>query len=367
MKYVHSRAPRNVYWEMTAACDLSCKHCRAEANPLPDPNELDTDEAKRFIDEVKRMGSMLILTGGDPMKRSDLFDLIAYARSIQQPVSITPSTTPSLQRDHVRRFRELGVAAMGLSLDGATAAEHDGFRGVPGTFEHSLSALGWAKEFRLPVQVNTSVTTETLPSLPGLFELLVERATPPVKRWSLFVLVPVGRGALLGLPSAREVEQLFAWVYETARHAPFHMSTVEAPHYRRYWFERRLDEGHEASEILRSWKRMGFGVRDGNGVIFVARDGSIFPAGFLNYPCLGNVRVDALSEVYQHSTALAELRDMDQLLGKCRACEYRWLCGGSRARAYVASGTPLGEEPLCVYQPPEPPRVVLGSLGSADG
>ena len=350
-RYLYSDAPRNVYWEMTIACDLVCKHCRAESIPCRDPQELTTEDGKALMRDVKTMGSMMILTGGDPMKREDLLDLIAYARDIRLPLGITPSTTPTLTRDIVRQFRMLGVAAMGMSLDGPNAEVHDTFRGVPGTFEHSIKALQWAKEFHLQVQVNTTVTQETLPHLPSLYRLLREEAYPPVRRWTLFLLVPVGRGAALGLPSAEDVENLFAWVYSLSRDAPFHVSTIEAPHYRRYWIQRKLEEGLSFEEIQRLGKRMGFGVRDGNGVIFVSHKGEVYPAGFLPAPFLGNVREKLLSDIYRNSPLLMELRDMDRVTGKCGCCEFRWICGGSRARAYAVTGNYLAEEPLCVYQP----------------
>ncbi len=346
-------APRNVYWEMTTACDLVCKHCRAEAIPDRDPLELTTQEGQALMRDVKAMGSMMILTGGDPMKRPDLFELIAYARHIRLPLGITPSTTPTLTREAVQRFRELGVVAMGVSLDGPDPEVHDTFRGVPGTFDHSMKALEWAREFQIPVQVNTTVTRETLPHLEALYDLLREKASPPVRRWTLFLLVPVGRGALLGTPSAEQVEELFAWVYSISTDAPFHVSTVEAPHFRRYWMQRKLEEGMSPEHIDRLSKTMGFGVRDGNGVIFVSHTGEVYPAGFLPYPLLGNVRETALSETYRDSPWLAELRDMDRLKGKCGPCEFRWICGGSRARAYAVSGDYMAEEPLCVYQPGE--------------
>ncbi len=348
-RYLYSDAPRNVYWEMTIACDLVCKHCRAESIPCRDPQELTTEDGKALMRDVKTMGSMMILTGGDPMKREDLLDLIAYARDIRLPLGITPSTTPTLTRDIVRQFRMLGVAAMGMSLDGPNAEVHDTFRGVPGTFEHSIKALQWAKEFHLQVQVNTTVTQETLPHLPSLYRLLREEAYPPVRRWTLFLLVPVGRGATLGLPSAEDVENLFAWVYSLSRDAPFHVSTIEAPHYRRYWIQRKLEEGLSFEEIQRLGKRMGFGVRDGNGVIFVSHKGEVYPAGFLPAPFLGNVREKLLSDIYRNSPLLMELRDMDRVTGKCGCCEFRWICGGSRARAYAVTGNYLAEEPLCVY------------------
>lgn len=349
--YVYDRAPRNVYWEMTIACGLACKHCRADAIRRRDPLELTGDEARAMLRDIKQIGSMLILTGGDPMMRPDLFELITYARAIRLPVSITPSTTPTLTRAAVRRFKELGVAAMGLSLDGPTADVHDAFRGVDGTFAHSLNALSWAREVRLPVQVNTTVTAETLPHLSALYELLREQTVPPVRRWSLFLLVPVGRGVTLGLPTAEQVEALFEWVYEIGRDAPFHVRTVEAPQYRRYWIRRRSAEIGRPFPLVAAAKALGFGMRDGNGVIFVSHRGEVYPAGFLPHPLLGNVRERPLSELYRTAPALRRLRDMEQLHGKCGRCAYRWACGGSRARAYAMTGDVLGSDPLCAYEP----------------
>ena len=350
--YVLTGAPRNVYWETTIACELACQHCRANAIKQRDPLELSTDEGRALMRDARAMGSMLILTGGDPMQRPDIMDLIAYGREIGLAVSITPSTTPSLKREHVARFRELGVAAMGVSLDGPHADLHDTFRGVPGTFAHSMRALGWARDFKIPVQVNTTVTAATLPHLPALFQLLRDEASPPVRRWSLFLLVPVGRGADLGIPTAHAVEDLFTWVYEVGRDAPFHVGTVEAPHFRRVWIQRKQAEGVPPAEIARFAKRMGFGVRDGNGVIFVSHHGDVYPAGFLPSPHLGNVRERPLSEIYRTAPALRALRNPDGFRGKCGVCEFRWACGGSRARAFAMTGDLLGSDPFCSYQPP---------------
>ncbi|NIR44575.1 MAG: TIGR04053 family radical SAM/SPASM domain-containing protein [Gemmatimonadetes bacterium] len=349
--YVFQHAPRNVYWEMTIACDLDCVHCRASAIPHRDPLELSFEEGQALMRDVKEMGSMIILTGGDPMKRPDLFDLIAYGREIGLPVSITPSTTPTLTRDVVERLSELGISAMGTSLDGPNAAVHDGFRRVPGTFENSTNALSWAREFGIPVQINTTVTSETLPHLDEMFELLAREFAPPVRRWSLFLLVPVGRGQELGIPSAEEVEELCGWVYEVSQDAPFHVGTVEAPHYRRYWLQRKLAEGVSEAAIEKLAMRMGFGIRDGNGVIFVSHKGEVYPAGFLPHPLLGSVRDEPLSSIYRNSPSLAELRDMDRLKGKCGRCEYRWMCGGSRARAYGMTGDHMESDPFCAYEP----------------
>lgn len=349
--FVYGDAPRNVYWEITIACDLACRHCRANAIHDRDPRELDTDQGRALLDDIRSMGSMLILTGGDPMKRPDLFDLIDYGRAIGVPISVTPSTTPLLTRDVIARLRELGVAALGVSLDGPSADVHDAFRGVGGTFDRALAVLQWAREVGMPVQVNTTITRNTLSHLPALYRLLAEHAVPPVRRWSLFLLVPVGRGAALGIPSAQEVEQLFDWVYETATQAEFHVGTIEAPHFRRYWIARKLAEGMPAAALTSAAKRMGFGARDGNGVVFVSHQGEVYPAGFLPYPRLGNVRERRLSDIYRDAPALHRLRDMDALVGKCGRCDYRWACGGSRARAYAMTGDPMASDPFCAYEP----------------
>jgi radical SAM protein len=349
---VFSQAPRNVYWEMTVACDLTCKHCRANANSNRHPEELTTAQGKALLQEVAAMGSMAVLTGGDPMKRADLFELIEYGSRLGAPLAITPAVTSLLDRASVGRFRELGVKALGLSLEGASAQVHDGFRGVADTFEKSKEVLRWAREFELPVQINTTLTGETIPHLGALYRLLAEEFAPPVTRWSLFLLVPVGRGVDLSVPSAADVEKLFAWVYEISASAPFHVSTTEAPHYRRYWIERAVAQGLSQGDLKKRAPDMGFGVRDGNGIVFVSHLGEVFPAGFLPHPLLGNVKEQRLGEIYRDAPFLRDLRNADRLKGKCGRCEFRWACGGSRARAYHMFGDPFESEPLCAYEPP---------------
>lgn len=349
--FLYRRQPRNVYWETTISCDLACQHCRASAIPHRDPGELSTEQGKALMRSVQELGSMLVLTGGDPLKRPDIAELIEYGRSLPIHVSITPSTTPLLTRPTVTRFRELGISAMGVSLDGPTAEIHDAFRNVAGTFDYSMRALRWAREHRISVQVNTTVTAETLPHLQAMYELLRDTAAPPVRRWSLFLLVPVGRGSALRAPSAEDVETLFEWVYEISKEAPFRVGTTEAPHYRRYWIQRKLAEGVDLEEIQSRARAMSFGIRDGNGVIFVSHLGEVYPAGFLPYPLLGNVKEQPLHEIYRGSDALRELQDPRNYRGRCGRCEFKFACGGSRARAYSMTGDPLGEDPLCAYEP----------------
>jgi len=349
--YLYNEAPRNVYWETTIACDLACEHCRADAIPHRDAGELSTEQGRALMRTIREMGSMLVLTGGDPLKRPDLLELIEYGRGIGLHVAVTPSTTPRLSREIVARFRELGITAMGVSLDGPTAEIHDGFRNVPGTFEHSMHALEWARELEIGVQINTTITSRTLPHIRDLYALLRDRAAPPVRRWSLFLLVPTGRGEQLGVPSPDQIEELFEWVYSVAPDAPFRVGTTEAPHYRRYWIQRELERGVPLETIQQRGKAMAFGIRDGNGVVFVSHRGDVYPAGFLPYPLLGNVKERSLADIYRDTAALQELRDPANYTGRCGRCEFKWACGGSRARAYAMTGDALGEDPLCGYEP----------------
>jgi len=347
----HSLRPRNVYWETTIACGLACKHCRAEAISRRDPEELTGDDARRLIDSIAELGSMLILTGGDPMERPDLFELIDYARGLHVPVGITPSTTPRLTRDLVMRFRDHGVSAMGVSLDGAEPATHDAFRGFAGTFAQARRVLDWAGEAKIPVQVNTTVTGSNIEELKAMYALLAEHHAPPVKRWSLFLLIPTGRAKMSDLPTTAEMEDIYGWLYGMGRNSPFHVGTVEAPMYRRYFVQRRLEEGASWEELLAHSARFGLGIRDGNGVVFVSHKGQVLPSGFVPSTPLGNVKNDSLTSIYRDSAELRTLRDMDQLGGKCGRCEFRWVCGGSRARAAAVTGNMMAEEPLCGYEP----------------
>lgn len=350
--YLFAQAPRNVYWETTIACSLACQHCRAQAIARRDPDELTTEEGYRLIESVRELGSLLVLTGGDPLERPDLIDLVQHARNLHVPVAVTPSTTPTLTRETVEKLNALGITALGVSLDGPSPTIHDTFRGIAGTFIHSQAALAWAREFRVPVQINTTVTQYTRSHLDELYEVLC-RNSPPIRRWSLFLLIPTGRGHNLLALNAQAVDELFAWAYELSQRAPFHISTVEAPHFRRYWLERKRAEGASDAELARLGPRMGFGIRDGNGVIFVARNGDVYPAGFLPNPRIGNVREMPLHRLYRESFELRSLRDMNALEGRCGRCQYRWLCGGSRARAWATTGNLYAEDPACSYQPAE--------------
>ena len=356
MPFVYPLRPLRIYWETTRACDLACRHCRAEAVPEPDPCELSTAEGRRLLERIAAFGMPLphvVLTGGDPLKRGDLFELIAHARGLGLAVSVAPSATPLLTAEALRRLKEAGVDAISLSLDAATAPAHDAIRGIPGTFDRTLSAASAARAAGLPFQVNTLVCAETVDDLPAIHARVIACGAA---RWSLFFLVSVGRGQVLQPISARRAEDVLGWIAGLSaprRPGGLIVTTTEAPQLRRVIAERRSRAqvpepdvrsatGHPASHAS--------GIRDGNGILFVSHVGDICPSGFLEVSA-GNVRHDDIVEVYRQSRMFTSLRDAPSFAGRCGRCEYNDVCGGSRARAYAASGDLLGEDPLCVYQP----------------
>ena len=346
----YSRTPLNVYWEMTQACALACRHCRAEAVPTPHPQELTFEEGIAFLRQIPEFGEPmphLILTGGDPLLRANLYEFIDEAHRLGIGVSITPAATAALTRETLVKLMEHGVEGLGLSLDGSTAEHHDSIRGIPGTFDRTMRAMRWAQELGLPLQVNTLVSSETAPDLPAIYELLKPLG---VARWSLFFLISVGRGKVLQPLSPPEAERLMAWIYDTSRASSFVVATTEAPSYRRVALERMRADGLTGEEIKRTGTYRGFGIRDGHGIVFVSNTGDICPAGFLPLVA-GNVRTGRLADVYRRSLVFQSLHDPTQFEGRCGACEYHTLCGGSRSRAFGATGNPLAEDPLCTHVP----------------
>lgn len=344
-KFVYEK-PINVYFEITIACDLKCKHCRAEAVPERSPEELNTEEIKTFMDEIKEIGSHLIISGGDPLKRDDLFEILEYAKKIKLPVAITPTTSPLATFEKIKKMKEKGIYALGISLDGGDEESQDNFRGVSGTFQNSMNILNYAKELDLPVQVNTTFTGETKGEIEKIYNLLKDRFSPPVKRWSIFFIVPVGRGKELNLPSKKEIKGVCEFLYEKSKESPFHITTTEAPFYKVFYVIEEMKKGKKYEEILKENRNMAFGVRDGNGVLFISHKGDIFPSGFLPLK-LGNVRENKLYEIYKNNIIMTELKNTSLLKGKCGNCKFKDICGGSRARAFSMKGDYLEEDEFC--------------------
>ena len=348
--------PFIVIWEMTQACDLACVHCRASALPRRNPLELSTDEARRLIDEVAALQvPVFVLTGGDPLKRPDVFDLVEYASSHGVRISLTPSATPLLTEQAIGRLKRCGLARLAVSLDGPTAAIHDAFRRVAGSYDWTLQAVRAAHGVGLPVQINTAITRHNLDQLDVMISLLEQL---DIVLWSVFFLVPTGRGSNIDLISAEEFEQVFEKLYETSRRVRFDIKSTEAQHYRRFLLQRRTEakrRGQTPPPIFGTGSSDGIGraprgINDGKGFMFVSHLGEVFPSGFLPLSA-GNVRKQSLANIYRNSPLFVALRDTANLKGKCGVCEFREICGGSRARAYALTGDAFAEEPCCIWEP----------------
>jgi radical SAM protein len=370
--YDLNQRPFLVIWEVTRACDLACVHCRASAIPEREPGELDTEEGYRLIDQVAEFippPPLFILTGGDPFKREDLFDLVRYGAEKGLPVSVSPSGTPTLTPENIRRLREAGAVAISFSIDGSTPAIHDGFRRVEGVYRWTLRGWEAAQSCGLKVQINTTVTPHNLEDLPNIFELVRSRG---VMTWSVFFLVPTGRGKGLPQLSPQEFEDVMHFLYDVSKVLP--VKTTEGHHYKRVVVQRTILEqrGIPPEEILPlgptyrklrgrvhlpgggegpgKMRRPPLDVNAGKGFVFINHLGNVFPSGFLPL-AVGNVRSTPLGELYRTSPLFRSLRDPNQLRGRCGRCEFRTVCGGSRSRAFGVLADPLDEDPFCAYEP----------------
>jgi radical SAM protein with 4Fe4S-binding SPASM domain len=293
----------------------------------------------------------LVFTGGDPLKRADIYDLVAYAVERRLEVAITPSATPLVTCEALARLRDAGIARIAVSLDGADAVTHDTIRGVSGSYQRTWEIMADARSLAIPLQVNTVLTPDNVDQVERLADQLDHRG---IVLWSVFFLVPVGRAADARRLNAAECENVFERLWQQSQRRSYRIKTTEAPHYRRYALQRLRDKGagDDAGHLLtRRFSRLSaLGINDGKGIMFVSHLGLIYPSGFLPIYC-GLFPRDHLVRVYQRSPLFRALRNADLLQGKCRLCEYRHICGGSRARAFAVTGDPHAEEPDCAYIP----------------
>lgn len=343
------QAPMLVIWEVTQACDLACVHCRASAQPGRHPGELTTEQGFRLLEEIRSFGEpLMVFTGGDPLKRPDLYQLIEHSVRLGLRTNVTPSATPLLTAEAVDGFKSAGVSRMAISVDGPDAATHDEFRGIPGTFDRAMFALRHAREIGLDTQFQTTVTRRNMHRLAEVADIVKEVRS---KMWSLFFLIVTGRALQGDDLEAAEYEKVFEFMYELSKTAPFGVKTTEAMHYRRYVAQRiKAEHGVTENENAKGMAWRTAGVSDGKGFVFVSHTGEIFPSGFLPVSG-GNVLRDSLTDVYRTSHLFRTLRDTAQRGGKCGLCEYQKICGGSRSRAYASTGDFLAEDPRCIYQP----------------
>lgn len=361
LQHDFSKAPFLVIWETTRACDLACKHCRAEAILDRNPFELSTAEAKRLMDEVREFGRIVfVLSGGDPVRRPDLVELVEHGAGIGLRMGLTPATTPRLTPELIGELKRAGLARLAVSLDGSNAEIHDEFRQVQGSFQEGLRILRQAKEAGLSTQVNTTVARHNIDDFPQLSELMSEVG---IVFWEVFFLVPTGRARVEDVASAEEFEAVFHQLYDLSKVASFDIKATAAPQYARVVLERqvaerRAGEREESPDPLTAGLFYSLqdgigrarGVTEGDGYAFVDHVGEIYPSGFLPVSA-GNVRDAGLVEVYRSAPLFLELRDKDLLKGKCGACEFRNICGGCRARAYAMTGDYLESDPFCSYVP----------------
>lgn len=340
-------SPMLVFYELTQACDLICKHCRACAQSRSDPAELRTADSKRLIEQLTEFPEppMLILTGGDPLKRQDIFELVEYAVASGLEVSITPSATPLVTREAIRRLRDAGISRLAISIDGADAATHDANRGVAGSYQRSLEILRDARELGVETQINTTLTPANLDQIESMADCFADFG---IALWSVFFLIPVGRAGQMPRLGAEECEQAFERLWQQSKTQPYMIKTTEAPHFRRYVIQHQASKASQGDARPRAF--IPAGVNDGKGVMFVSHTGTIHPTGFLPVVC-GMFPMQSVVQVYQDSQIFKSLRDSDRLEGKCGECEFRNICGGSRARAYAITGNMFAEEPDCSYLP----------------
>ncbi len=350
-----------VFWESTRACGLACAHCRAEAQPTPVPGELTTQEGLAFIDSLaafERPAPILVITGGDALMRADLDQLVTHARNNGVPVALAPSVTPLLTDTRLDELRELGVKVASLSLDGASAATHEGMRGIEGHFEATVDALQRMHTHRFVVQVNTVVTSDNVRELPAIAKIVRDSGA---SIWEVFFLVNVGRGASMLELGPDENEDVCQFLYDASQYGLV-VRTVEGPMFRRVvvWREQGIAGavGPLYAELAAGLveqlgpptspsKAQTKGTRDGRGIIFISATGDVYPAGFLPI-VLGNVKRDNIVDIYRNHPLLLQIRAAE-FGGKCGICDYRELCGGSRSRAYAFTGDPLAEDPACAY------------------
>lgn len=348
-----SERPVVLIWELTQACDLACKHCRAEAEDLRHPDELTTEEGKQLLADAAEFGDdqLVVLSGGDPLYRDDVAELVEYGTDQGLRMTLTPSGTASLTPERIDDLASAGLRRMAVSLDGPDAESHDEFRQEDGSFEQTVTAARAARDRGLPLQVNTTVCGETIDDLPAIADLVADLGAV---LWSVFFLVPIGRGTVLDPITPDRAEEAMEWLTGVQREAEFGIKTTEAPHYRRVALQKRqVGSGGEPPAGGKPDSSSGdrsTGITAGNGFAFVSHTGEVFPSGFLPESA-GSVRDRTVVDIYRNAELFERLRDPDELSGKCGTCEFRFVCGGSRSRAFATTGDPMASDPLCGYVP----------------
>lgn len=361
--------PKLIAWEVTRSCNLSCRHCRASAERGPYPGELTLDQGKALLDDIATLANpVLILTGGEPLMREDIWELVEHATKVAGLRTVMSPNGTLVTREVAGKMKEAGIPRISISIDFPTAELHDGFRGVPGSFDGAVRGVKTAIAAGVQVQINSTITRLNVDYLDGLLALAEDLGAVALHP---FLLVPTGRGKELGpeeLPP-EDYERTLNWVYDRQKTSNIFFKPTDAPHYHRIMRQRAKEDGTDLSELSmhpHSHAAMGGGVGRarghgdmdshskgclaGTGFCFISHVGRVQPCGYFDVAA-GDVKTQKFSEIWRTSLLFEDLRDVSRLKGKCGICEYRRVCGGCRARAYEVSGDYLAEEPYCVYEP----------------
>lgn len=340
---------RLVAWETTRNCNLSCVHCRAAATCGPYTGELDTKASFRLLDQIAELGRpIVILTGGEPLLREDIFDIASYGTKLGLRMVMAPNGTLITEKT-AKLMADSGIQRISVSLDGASAESHDTFRGVAGAFDGAISGIETAKAAGIEFQVNTTITKLNRDEIPKILSLAENLGAVALH---IFLLVPTGRGKYIIEQSitARQYEDTLNWFYDQKDKTNLQLKATCAPHYYRILRQRAKAEGKSVTVQTHGLDAVTRGCLGGTSFCFVSHRGIVQPCGFLDVNC-GDVTETSFAEIWRNSEVFESLRDFDRLKGKCGICEYKSVCGGCRARAYEATGDWLAEEPLCTYQP----------------
>ncbi len=340
---------RLVAWETTRNCNLSCQHCRASARHGSFTGELDTTASLRLLDQIARAGRpIVILTGGEPLLRPDIFELAEYGTGLGLKMVMAPNGT-LITEENARRMKAAGIDRISISIDGATADSHDRFRGVAGAFEGALTGASRAREAGVEFQINTTITRANMDEIPAIMALAEESGAVA---HHIFLLVPTGRGKELAHQaiSAADYEKTLNWFYDQRQATDLQLKATCAPQYYRILRQRARADNIKITFQSHGLDAVTRGCLGGVGFCFISHVGVVQPCGFLELNC-GDVTVEPFDRIWENSEIFQNLRNYDNLKGKCGRCEYKQVCGGCRARAYEATGDYLAEEPLCAYQP----------------
>jgi heme b synthase len=343
------RPPRLVAWELTRACNLACRHCRADAVRETSPDELTTKEAKDFIDQLSAYGKpILIMTGGEPLLRDDFYEIAKYGTDKGLRVVLATNGT-FMTPEIATRLKDVGIQRISVSIDGSNAKTHDDFRCEQGSFDAALAGIRHIKDTGIGFQINTTITKRNIEQIPHILDLAIELEAEALH---IFMLVPTGRGREIEddeIPP-EEYERVLNWFYDQRKKVPLQLKATCAPHYFRIMRQRAKKEGIKITMETHGFEAMTKGCLGGSGFCFVSYIGEVYPCGFL--PALaGNIRKQNFRDIWEHSKVFNDIRDVNKLKGKCGICEYRKVCSGCRARAYAATGDYMAEEPYCVYIP----------------